>query len=51
MDATGSAASAPLRQGGEHDLPGRRLGTRYWRLWVASCTANLGDGVLVIALP
>jgi MFS family permease len=29
----------------------KRLGARYWKLWVASVVSNLGDGVSVIAYP
>ena len=28
-----------------------RLGPNYWRLWIASVSSNLGDGVVLIAYP
>jgi len=28
-----------------------RLGANYWKLWMASVTSNLGDGVAGIAYP
>lgn len=28
-----------------------RLGANYWRLWIASVTSNLGDGIAAIAYP
>ena len=28
-----------------------RLGANYWRLWFASVTSNLGDGIAAIAYP
>jgi MFS family permease len=31
--------------------PGTKLGGRYWRLWAASVTSNLGDGIAAIAYP
>ncbi len=29
----------------------RRLGANYWKLWIASVTSNLGDGVSAVAYP
>ena len=31
--------------------PKVRLGSNYWRLWVASVVSNLGDGIALIAYP
>ncbi len=31
--------------------PSTRLGAAYWRLWTASAISNVGDGVLLAALP
>ena len=31
--------------------PSTKLGGRYWRLWAASVTSNLGDGIAAIAYP
>jgi MFS family permease len=31
--------------------PAPRLGANYWRLWAASAVSNVGDGVLLTALP
>ena len=31
--------------------PKVRLGRNYWRLWTASVTSNLGDGIAFIAYP
>jgi MFS family permease len=31
--------------------PRTRLSAAYWRLWTASAISNIGDGVLIVALP
>ena len=36
----------------EHGTPSKvKLGSNYWRLWFASVTSNLGDGIAIIAYP
>ncbi len=36
----------------EHGTPSKiKLGANYWRLWFASVTSNLGDGIAIIAYP
>ncbi|MCC5950113.1 MAG: MFS transporter [Nitriliruptoraceae bacterium] len=45
--APGSVGAVPPSDG--DDPPG--LGARYWRLWGAVTASNLGDGMVMIALP
>jgi hypothetical protein len=42
---TDTAANKPLERNAV------TLGKNYWKLWTASVTSNLGDGVAVIAYP
>jgi MFS family permease len=44
VDTTGDGAGAASKEK-------VRLGASYWKLWVASVTSNLGDGVAQIAYP
>lgn len=54
MNASGSRDPAhPRRDGGEPQDAGGdrpRLGSNYWRLFSASAAANLGDGLMAIAV-
>lgn len=45
-----AAGAVPGTASGEA-LPKDRLGTPYWRLWIATVSSNFGDGVGFIAYP